>query len=888
MIKKHKGGISIFLIIIVMSTVIFGGVFVDLTRVLVAKNRVRTATESAVRSTLAGYSENLASEWGLFGIIGKKNIDPDNIKADFDKYLKINLDTRNKENKANLINYDIKSTRLIMEKPLGEPKVFSQKIDEYSKYRAPVSLTVGVVEKFKAILGKNNEVLQMDIGGTVESKFDKMKTSFSDIDGISQYLNTGNVEKVKDTEDSEDKNKLDNIREAFLDELRANANHSIDDSKKKVVDYKKSIKDYNEKSDEIDTKTQELKNSMSDADVFTDDEKENISEDTGSNNYDDSDAKAKTAEVRNKSNEVIAAAENSENVEAEALRRSVNEKIDEAKVLAKEYNELQNEFNKKYDNINSALSFAQGVTGKTAKDALKYDTEKKMKELKEEIEKISNNIAEKTKKLTELAPIPNETDVRKIEKYVSDLGKELDNLYMKFGNPVTDTEAALDAVNGSNIECPEMKKSFNEYINKPENQGRDIAFDELLKYYSDKFNKLEKDAKADRKKINDSEKLTVEIEKLTAKTLESDFKFKEFVYNNKDKILDAVDTRKKAIKKAKEYNKKIDEIKNINVRNGMGIDKIENFPEKALEITKSTEKEEDKLNFSGLIEKIEEAKELINSLFEEKMPSEKETKKVDLENRLGKSKIGVFDKLWDEFTKLGEALNSPLDKFYLVDYVMNKCTYLTSQTSRNHYFKYGEVEYIIYGYESQVANIMAAVAEVTILRFAINAVNYWITTPGELVVKTVTAVVRGLAQTVLDMTTMLFDIGGEGVTNEKGLIAICPSLSKYRVLSYSDHLRILLLMKFDGNGGADALKRCIHATMKNEYSEDIMPTGGEFNESCVWTTENYLGEYYTQVTATAEVDVDLYFIPMLLPNFINYGAIQDGKYKISTSVTYGY
>ena len=136
MIKKHKGGISIFLIIIVMSTVIFGGVFVDLTRVLVAKNKVRTATESAVRSTLADYSDKLVSEWGLFGL----NSNDTDINANFKKYLESNLDVSNKENKANLINYEIINTSVTSNKNLGNPDVFQEKINEYSKYRAPVNL----------------------------------------------------------------------------------------------------------------------------------------------------------------------------------------------------------------------------------------------------------------------------------------------------------------------------------------------------------------------------------------------------------------------------------------------------------------------------------------------------------------------------------------------------------------------------------------------------------------------------------------------------------------------------------------------------------------------------------------------------------------------------
>ena len=80
-----------------------------------------------------------------------------------------------------------------------------------------------------------------------------------------------------------------------------------------------------------------------------------------------------------------------------------------------------------------------------------------------------------------------------------------------------------------------------------------------------------------------------------------------------------------------------------------------------------------------------------------------------------------------------DAASSALEKINTVEYVMDKYTFLTSRTKRNHYFSKGEVEYIISGPDineeySQIKNteyyiVTKVLLQVWALRFALNTVD---------------------------------------------------------------------------------------------------------------------------------------------------------------------
>ena len=864
MIKKHKGGISIFLIIIVMSTVIFGGVFVDLTRVLVAKNRVRTATESAVRSTLADYSDKLVSEWGLFGL----NSNDTDINANFKKYLESNLDVSNKENKANLINYEIINTSVTSNKNLGNPDVFQKKINEYSKYRAPVNLCLGVIDKFKAIFSKDNSPeIGIDVAGTIESKIGNMTKSFGGLKEIktnlSKEVSESGAGKINTN------GSLNSIDVRVFDNLKNKVDLSVENSKNKIDKYKASIKDYKDEGDNAKKNSQNIIDSIktdgSENGVIKDSEK-NIAEIAAgesiySKDISDYNENADERNLREEQEKEIeresqliedinTKADNSK-AKGENIKIESETLINEAKSAAEDYNKAIKEYEYYCNYIKDRIQALE--INKSVEEILSYDINRAIEDVKK-VTEISDSVG-----MQDITSLNEERDaIKNIFLLINDFEKEIktnevvgkEEIKNFIKNPANDKYAEIKVLILNY--CGESKeRSINEYLDEKESEyGKRLI---VVEYNLEKINKLNK-------------------------LLEDDYETKLFIVNHKDIINKAILAKEKAKEKANVYNEKIDKVEKINISDKMDIDEIDNLPK---EVMGEEDTDVDTSEFFDKIEEIEKKIKGIGVELKKTMPSAADVKSKDDElNGISGKSFNIFKTLQDKFNEIKKVVTNPGDKIYLVDYIMNKCTYITSQTGREHYFKWGEVEYIIYGQESQAANILCAVGEIALIRLAINAVNYWITTPGELITRTVSAVVRGLARTALDMTTMLLDTG---TGSDKGLIAICPSLSKYKVLSYSDHLRLLLLMKCEGNGGADALKRCIHVTMK-EMGEDIAFTDGDN----VLGSSEYLKEYSTEITANVEVDVDLYFIPLLLPDFINFGSIHNGKYRVSSTITYGY
>lgn len=224
------------------------------------------------------------------------------------------------------------------------------------------------------------------------------------------------------------------------------------------------------------------------------------------------------------------------------------------------------------------------------------------------------------------------------------------------------------------------------------------------------------------------------------------------------------------------------------------------------------------------------------------------------------------------FNSISRTLLKPAsdlrDNIYMTEYIMDKCTYLTSQTNRNHFFKVGEVEYILFGNDSEWVNITACLASISAIRMAINTVDYFIRNPiPEPLSRLAYALTRGALRTIEDMAKMIFTVG-EGSAE----ISICPSLDNIKGIpkvSYSDHLRLALILKTDSK--INGLQNTMQATMKT-----LKPNATDI------TTLN------TQVCATARVKINLLFLPMLGIEKMNFANFEDGQYVIEKTVSLGY
>jgi peptidoglycan hydrolase CwlO-like protein len=240
------------------------------------------------------------------------------------------------------------------------------------------------------------------------------------------------------------------------------------------------------------------------------------------------------------------------------------------------------------------------------------------------------------------------------------------------------------------------------------------------------------------------------------------------------------------------------------------------------------------------------------------------------------------DKILEGMEKLSEAIEGAAsgvaEKINTIEYVMDKYTFLTSKTERNHYFSKGEVEYIISGADTgdaysrlknteyfTVANVLL---QVWSLRFAIDAIDEFIRSalifpPQRLAF----ALAEGALDSSLDMINML---NGEEVS-------LCPKSFTAVKLKYSDHLKILLLMKPEEEILRKA-KQLMQVNIKQVVDAETGLPRSDFR----------LVDYSTVISARVEAKVNLFFLPLLKVNRLLPGSFEGGRYIISKQIYVGY
>lgn len=221
----------------------------------------------------------------------------------------------------------------------------------------------------------------------------------------------------------------------------------------------------------------------------------------------------------------------------------------------------------------------------------------------------------------------------------------------------------------------------------------------------------------------------------------------------------------------------------------------------------------------------------------------------------------VFDYLRELNQGMQKIAVSGRDNMYCTEYIMDKYSFVTSAVSRGHYFDKGEVEYILCGNVFEVTNITEAFFRVWGMRFAFNAVDAFLLNPlPSFMARLAKALVQGFIWATVDMIEMY-----EGIS-----VPVCKSLGKTSVeMSYSDHLRILLLLQNEKT----QLER-----MRQLMQINIRQVNPDFE----------LKNYVTIITGKADATLDLWFAPLLQLDKLGFERIQGNKFHLLQTSTQGY
>lgn len=822
--RKYDGAISLFMVIILLTSFIFGGVFIDASRITVAKHKVRNAMNTALRSSMSYYDKTLVGDYGLYAYDGAK------AEELFQKYFNANMHI--KDDNLKMFDYTIAKANVVNGTLIADDTEFGRQLTEYSKYRAPITTTMLLLDKVTSIF-KNIKSNAENIGNAADSLEEFKEQYKKDANQIKTGLNSATTRAATQIQDVID----DNISKAkddiaYIDELQnkineqfgnvsnetTNATNTVDKMKKDTDDYR------NEASKALDAINS---GASDDGNVIDDgvsegyptvsankDVAEQADDQTGATGWLRGAVKDFESNVSKIKKEIDGLVTSLKTTTESLIREKAVLEVCKADVTAK-----QNTLDEKKAVLTNA--YEKWSVYNSAQTA--YDSNaSKATECGTKIEEAKANFDGNEAYIKAIETYLDPTLSQDYDKDNSDESKKNIRKYLKENyNDLKDVFALID--------------DYNTYI-----RNRDNAAEAMNKSNGNSLKSAYDKALAEKNAAEEAYNTAVAKRDV-----------QQGVVNSLDAEIDGLNTSIKG---------KLNELKNLAAPQADELNVVDLAKDSIME-------ELNKVDIiSGLSDLYEEMSKEMLKYSDSGDGDSGDSTESKLTDGLIK-KIKALCDYAEDMCKTFSSAENLRNNAYTVDYIMDKCTYLTSQTTRNHWYKKGEVEYIIFGNaSSQLNNISAAVSTITLMRFAINFIDYFVKAPGDLVAKAIYALGRGAARTALDMRAMLLSEPGSGNENIRDGVGLCPSFKSLK-LTYSDHLRLLLFFKF--GRARTGLRDTIHTNLQKTLN------GGNLNA------------LYTRMKAQTEVEVNLIVLPVFMGEFTGVH-FRNGKYVITDESTLGY
>lgn len=183
--RKHDGAISVFLTLILIPTLLFGGVIIDGVRIYGSKNIISGAGDLAMNGALANYDGSLNDAYGLIACASTQDELKKNMQDYFEASLNANGLTTEDFNKA-LINLELVGESLeaqgIDGTQIWQTEVMKQQILEYMKYRAPVTfVNRAILDKLSNFEGIDKKKEAVDSQINFESELAELQEDFDEL-----------------------------------------------------------------------------------------------------------------------------------------------------------------------------------------------------------------------------------------------------------------------------------------------------------------------------------------------------------------------------------------------------------------------------------------------------------------------------------------------------------------------------------------------------------------------------------------------------------------------------------------------------------------------------------------------------------------------------------
>ncbi|QGH34093.1 hypothetical protein GI584_08700 [Gracilibacillus salitolerans] len=136
-----KGAVTIFFVMIIALVFAFNAVLIDYARIMSAEQQSEYALQSAVRSAMASYDNDLR-DYGLFGVDGNA------IESEYQDLLETNIEATSNDEAFSFTDPNVESASIDFSRELADKDILEHQILEEMKYKAPVEIAKELIEKF--------------------------------------------------------------------------------------------------------------------------------------------------------------------------------------------------------------------------------------------------------------------------------------------------------------------------------------------------------------------------------------------------------------------------------------------------------------------------------------------------------------------------------------------------------------------------------------------------------------------------------------------------------------------------------------------------------------------------------------------------------------------
>lgn len=194
--RNCKGMVTVLVTLLLVPSILVSGTAVDIARIYAARSIVQDANQLAANAALSEYDALLQDLYGLYGIMEDDPV----LGKMLDDYIKISVLGQESRDQGlgtfQLLYGSEPSGGKVTAAPgqnLDNIQVLRRQIEEYAKLRAPVILTVNLLDRLEAFknVKKDAEIIEekMELDEDIEELNDKYEQLYQKISTINDYNN---------------------------------------------------------------------------------------------------------------------------------------------------------------------------------------------------------------------------------------------------------------------------------------------------------------------------------------------------------------------------------------------------------------------------------------------------------------------------------------------------------------------------------------------------------------------------------------------------------------------------------------------------------------------------------------------------------------------------